>query len=368
MNTFLQEQDCACGLTGIDCDILENGLESLDQAMSELCEASGFLKCAISSTFGASCVCSCGFRGEFCEDEKSITNYNYAVGILLPVIMVLFTEALRRWTSKLKYGTNFSELSTTWMCFPLSFLLASRVSSGMFCFFLIFFLLREDSFFFYGELSGWNLLVALFSFIVGSFLSLKQTFPDIKPSYMTTLSIDDDSPAFLYKIYPRFLSILTSSSVVSSILIWYLRYEELKKIGQEDHLFKFSSICMNIILPSLIIFDFLVSRTRFYVAYVVEVIVFSNFYLFFHAIFLMFKKMNEADLCGFYDELDLDNEFYGVKALVFVLAFAMSFLVLMLLSKLKPKEKDDIKQRKKKAIQNMKNNVGHQLAQSGVSV
>lgn len=60
-------EGCPCGLSGENCTVLDDGINNIDQALSETCFLSGFDSCLVKDS-EASCVCKCGHIGDLCEE------------------------------------------------------------------------------------------------------------------------------------------------------------------------------------------------------------------------------------------------------------------------------------------------------------
>lgn len=61
-------EGCPCGLSGENCSVLDDGINNIDQALSETCFLSGFDSCLVKDN-EAICVCKCGHIGDLCETK-----------------------------------------------------------------------------------------------------------------------------------------------------------------------------------------------------------------------------------------------------------------------------------------------------------
>lgn len=330
-------EDCPCGLQGIDCDIPLPSID-VDQALKRPCSSGGG-EC-IESSGGVECNCFCGFGGDFCEETLSPSGANIIlgtfVGVLAPTAAIFGLYYLSTLYSNWQKNTKKITAVESRLSFVTPKLLLAYRITNFIIYIPILIVLTvprpEDLFTF--TMTNWNLLGIYF--LIGIILSVKHL--------LTPVSAEDPAGILEY-IFFVMLEILLPSAIALTLVLWILIFpsadDDLRDILLEPGQFFVHGINVLMLGVEFMLNDVFVTKFHSLYAFIVGPI-----YVLLHQLRVIYFDARNDPPCSIYDFLDPSQDLYIVNVIGLTIFFVIFYYVVFGLSKVKeivsPKPTDNV--------------------------
>eukprot|EP00924_Labyrinthula_sp_SR-Ha-C_P003914 maker-scaffold_3-snap-gene-8.46-mRNA-1 protein AED:0.24 eAED:0.24 QI:16/1/1/1/1/1/2/112/355 len=298
-------QECPCGFEGENCDILDSSLSSVEDALNETCSPEGFEECFVSGQFGASCVCKCGYTGDFCEIRQEPQTYNQILAILIPFLLVLgsvygiYRLNNPKDTSYPKLGSRFSDGGNL----PSMALLVYRLAMAfigivIYLHNMITFGFDQMRFFTY-----WSWSLFTIYFFVSSYISLRHNFPATFKPREDIIGYDR-----IERVAHSLFTIEVNLAIMITALSWGYLYPTLNPTGQAGFLLTLRSYFVHGLNCLFLLIDFSFTNVHVVNAHVLYTYLVVGAYALFHGIYLLIRFWNGDTMCSMYSFFDQDTD------------------------------------------------------------
>eukprot|EP00924_Labyrinthula_sp_SR-Ha-C_P003045 maker-scaffold_50-snap-gene-0.1-mRNA-1 protein AED:0.17 eAED:0.17 QI:101/1/1/1/1/1/2/50/351 len=325
-------QLCPCGLSGENCSILDPALDSLDEALDELCSAEGFQECFTDSDLGANCVCECGFTGDLCETRQEPLLYIQILGILIPLLLIgICIYAI--YAINTPMDTSFPrnpERLVDGGILPASVLLVYR-----FCVMLIGYIILGSTLSRFGldELrffTYWTWIGFTFYFTLATYLSYKYVFPGT----LGGSSFKIDFSKWDRTLFVTF-EVMFVITIIITILTWLILFPLEQENGTEGDLLALRSYFFHGGNAGFMLVDFFFTSVIFIHKHVFYSMLVVSTYVLFHGLLLVTRDLQGKTMCSVYSFFDQDTPIFFAYSFGFLFLLYVLHGLMILFSKLK---------------------------------
>eukprot|EP00924_Labyrinthula_sp_SR-Ha-C_P012584 maker-scaffold_10-snap-gene-11.0-mRNA-1 protein AED:0.06 eAED:0.06 QI:104/0.5/0.33/1/1/1/3/0/347 len=336
-------QSCPCGLIGDDCLDLDPRLNSPSDALDELCSEEGFSNCFVSGTYGAVCVCNCGFKGDLCEEKKEPLGYNQILSFVVPILIFLAIGfGFKRWdpwnhSVFEKKGKNLTE--GRGFITPV-FLLVYRVLLPLSGIIILALEVAEDGAGEFRTFTNITWMGLILTYFIGAYLSFQK---------VTNQEAQNEDPLEHSNVEKAFFILFSSVLVLEVfifVVVWGYLYPTLLTTGQEDDVANVRSYFFHGIYILFMGLDFFTTSIKVVPSHFLFVLTALALYTTFHTL------VNQGeDMCSIYSFFDQDSPLFAGFIIGFMLAVFLFHMVLVWISNKKEEHrKKDFKSNEDKLL------------------
>lgn len=220
---------CFCGFTGALCDTLLDGIADVDEVLNGTCFAGDC------RAVDGSAVCSCddGYRDDLCDRGAVALDWNYAVAIGLPVVVLGLAVwfAVTRVNSTVFEGVPQSAVTDSpWSwCGPKT-IFAYRASVALFWMSLSINQLANRGFLIYKAFTIWTSTLLLTMLLLGTYLSFKSIRDPQEPGAGLTKA---------GKVYWTMQTVIVTHSMLIATVVWVVLLPASAAVGNEGNALNF---------------------------------------------------------------------------------------------------------------------------------
>jgi len=327
--------DCPCGLTGLSCMDLVEGLVDTANTLSNSCYGIGADECkAVDGE--ALCVCKCGWKGDFCEERVEPISWNFSVAIGLPaallIAFVLYFIHREKKTKSSDWDIPSANCVTGGVSTNLSIVLVYRVVLALFGWCLLIYILivagnaNPLKFF---TIWNWALLTAYFS--VGAYLSAKATFRGTSDAKRLTV---------LERIFWVMMEVELTSTFLVLVVFWLVLVPSIK--GLDYNPVTFDSLMMHALNTLLMIIDFLLMKLPVKHAHFIYIASWASLYALFHGLLMVALYARGEDHCPSYGFLSVAEPTLLVWVCGLLVGYYLFFMLTFGFSKILTKVEDAV--------------------------